>query len=121
MDWKTLLVIAVVVVVIIIVKKAGQVSADDARGMLGKGAAVIDVRSPGEFQSGHLPQAVNIPLDLIETDLPRQYPDKGQVLLLHCASGMRSSVAARKLKALGYANAHNLGSYQRAAGIVGSR
>ena len=57
-------------------------------------------------------------LDDIEVSLPRRVRDKNQALLLHCQSGMRSGVAKKKLKALGYANAFNLGSYGRAAQIV---
>jgi rhodanese-related sulfurtransferase len=47
--------------------------------------------------------------------------DKNRALLLHCQSGMRSGVARKKLKALGYPNAFNLGSYRRAEEIVKSR
>jgi phage shock protein E len=79
---------------------------------------VIDVRTPSEFSSGHLPSAINIPLYQIETTLPRRVKDKSLVLLLHCQSGIRSGLAKRKLKALGYSNAFNLGSYGRAAEIV---
>ena len=79
---------------------------------------VLDVRSPGEFNSGHLPVAINMPLDEIETVLPRRVTDKNQVLLLHCASGMRSGMALRKLKSLGYANVFNLGSFNRAGKIT---
>jgi rhodanese-related sulfurtransferase len=118
MDWKPLLILAIVVVAFLLIKRSGQVSADDARELLRKGAPVIDVRSPGEFQSGHLPQAVNIPLDRVESALPKQFPDKDAVLLLHCASGTRSGIAVRKLKALGYTRVHNLGSYHRAGQIV---
>lgn len=88
---------------------------------LRNGALVIDVRSAGEFTAGHLPKAVNIPLSEIETVISRKVNDKNQVLLLHCQSGMRSSAAQKKLKALGYTNAYNLGSYGRAAEVVGAR
>lgn len=121
MDWKTLLIIAVVVIAFLLIKRAGQISTSEASEKLRKGAMVIDVRSPGEYQSGHLRQAVNIPLDEIEAVVPQRVSDKDQVLLLHCASGMRSAVAARKLKALGYTHAHNLGSYHRAEQIVNAR
>jgi rhodanese-related sulfurtransferase len=121
MDWKPLLVFAIVVIAFLLIKRSGQISADEAREELGKGAAVIDVRSPGEFQSGHLPQAVSIPLDRIESALPKEFPDKDAVLLLHCASGTRSGIAVRKLKALGYSRVHNLGSYHRAGRIVNAR
>lgn len=118
MDWKPLLVFAIVIVVFLLIKRSGQVSVDEAREQLGKGAPVIDVRSPGEFESGHLPRAVSIPLDRIESDLPKKFPDKDAVLLLHCASGTRSGIAVRKLKVMGYTRAHNLGSYHRAGRIV---
>jgi phage shock protein E len=119
MNWTALLVIATVVVVFILFKKSGQISARDALAHLKNGALVVDVRSPGEFASGHLAVAINIPLDEIETVLPQRVKDKNQVLLLHCASGMRSGVAKGKLQSLGYTNAFNLGSYAQARKIIG--
>ncbi len=119
MNWTTTLIIAAVVAVIFMMKKSGQISAKDALKKLKNGALVIDVRSPGEFNSGHLPVAINIPLDEIETALLKRVKDKNQVLLLHCASGMRSGMAKSKLKGMGYANAFNLGSYGRAEEIMG--
>jgi len=99
-------------------KRAGQISPKDALAYLKSGALVIDVRSPGEFNSGHLPAAINLPLDEIETLLPRRVNDKNQVLLLHCQSGMRSGAARQKLNGLGYTRVFNLGSYGRAEGIL---
>jgi phage shock protein E len=119
MNWTTILVIASGVAVIFMPKKTGRISAKDARAHLKNGALVIDVRSRGEFNSGHLPNAVNIPLDEIETALPRRVKDKNQVLLLHCLSGMRSGTAQRMLKGLGFQNVFNLGSCGRAQRIVG--
>jgi phage shock protein E len=118
MNWTPPLIFAAVVAVVFVMKRAGQISAKAALMHLKNGALVIDVRSPGEFNSGHLQTAINIPLDEIETVLPRRVKDKNQVLLLHCASGMRSGMARQKLKRLGYANAFNLGSYGRAESIL---
>ena len=118
MDWTPLLIIAAVVAVVFVLKKSGQISTKAALEHLKNGALVIDVRSPGEFRSGHLARAVNIPLDEIGTAIPKRVKDKNQVLLLHCASGMRSGVARGKLKSMGYANAFNLGSFSRAEKIV---
>ena len=120
MNWTTILVIAAVVAVIFLMKKSGQISAKDALAHLKNGALVIDVRSPGEFNSGHLPNVINIPLDEIATALPKRVKDKNQTLLLHCASGMRSGIAKDTLKSLGYANVFNLGSLARARKIVGN-
>lgn len=121
MHWTTVLIILAVVAVFYILKRSGQISAKDARTHLKNGALVIDVRTAGEFNSGHLPDAINLPLDQIETKLPRRVKDKNQALLLHCQSGMRSGIAKKKLKNLGYANVFNLGSYGRAAGMVNDR
>ena len=115
--WIPILILAAVVAVVFVLKKAGQISAKDAVAHLKSGALVIDVRTPGEFSSGHLPNALNFPLDEIETALPRRFKDKSQVLLLHCLSGMRSGVAQGKLKRLGYASVFNLGSLGRAQTI----
>ena len=118
MNWTTILVIAAIVAVVFMIKKTGQISAKDALEKLKNGALVIDVRSPGEFNSGHLPVAINIPLDEIETAVPTRVKDKNQVLLLHCASGMRSGMAKSKLHGMGYTNSFNLGSYGRAESIL---
>jgi phage shock protein E len=118
MNWIITFIVAAAVAVFFWRKKAGQISAQDARAYVEKGALLIDVRSPGEFKAGHLPSVINIPLGEIETVLPRRAHDKNQVLLLHCQSGMRSSAAVTKLKRMGYANAFNLGSYGRAKNIL---
>ncbi|MFJ9542925.1 rhodanese-like domain-containing protein [Streptomyces sp. NPDC101225] len=60
---------------------------------------ITDVRTPGEYASGHLPGAVNLPLDQVNGGLPeiRQAAERGD-LLVGCASGARSE-NARKLLA----------------------
>lgn len=121
MNWIPFVVVLAVVVLYLLAKRLGQISPSAARAHLQQGALVVDVRSNAEFQSGHLPNAIHIPLDEIETLTPRRVKDKEQILLLHCASGMRSQVAKRKLTALGYHHAFNLGSYSRAERIVGHR
>jgi phage shock protein E len=121
MNWTRLLVFFAVLAAYLLLKHSGQVSAKSARDLLKNGALLIDVRTAAEFSSGHLQDANNIPLDEIETALPLRVKDKSQALLLHCQSGMRSGAAKRQLKALGYANSHNLGSYARAREIVKTR
>jgi rhodanese-related sulfurtransferase len=120
MKWTAILIIVAVVAILLLFKMAGRIPAKDALGYLNKGALVIDVRSSGEFNAGHLSTAINIPLDEIDTALPRQVKDKNKVLLLHCQSGMRSGVAAKKMKGMGYTNVFNLGSFSRAKEIVGT-
>ena len=79
MNWTTTLIIAAIVAVFFMIKRSAQISPKDALEKLKNGALVIDVRSPGEFGSGHLTKAINIPLDEIETALPKRVTDKNQV------------------------------------------
>ncbi len=118
MNWITILILAAMLMAIILLKRSGLIAPAEAAAHLKKGALVIDVRTAGEFNAGHLSNAINLPLDGIETSLPRRVKDKSQVLLLHCQAGGRSSQARKKLTALGYVNAYNMGSYSRAAQIV---
>jgi rhodanese-related sulfurtransferase len=89
-----------------------------AREYQDRGGLLIDVRSPAEFKSGHLPRAINLPLNELDTYVPRLAQDKNQILLLHCKTGLRSELAAQRLKRQGYAKAFNLGSYSRAARLI---
>ncbi|MDF3298820.1 rhodanese-like domain-containing protein [Streptomyces tropicalis] len=59
---------------------------------------VIDVRTPGEYAGGHIPGALNIPLDQLDRALPdiRTAAERGEVLVV-CASGARSGNACRTL------------------------
>ncbi|SDT80840.1 rhodanese-like domain-containing protein [Actinoplanes derwentensis] len=64
---------------------------------LGAGV-LLDVRSPNEYAAGHLPGAVNVPLDELETAAARY---AGQDVVTVCHSGARSLAAARLLDAAG--------------------
>ena len=100
--------------------RTGQLGSAQARQLIAGGARVIDVRTPGEFQADPVPGAVNIPLSEVAEQVPRQYPDRDAVLLLHCQSGGRSRIACGRLKKLGYTRVYNLGSAARARSIAGS-
>lgn len=117
LDYLWILLLALLAAVFLL-KRRGQISLEEAKAELGKGAVVLDVRSPQEFAGGSLPGAVNIPLNGISRAVAQRFPDKGTVLLCHCASGTRSAAAVSQLRAAGYPNAHNLGGYGRAAKVV---
>jgi phage shock protein E len=121
MTWTSILIAIAVLSILLWLKRGSRISSKTAGKYLRQGALVIDVRSAGEFTAGHLQNAVNIPLSEIESVIRRKVSSKDQVLLLHCQSGARSGEAMKKLKALGYENSFNLGSYGRATQIVGSR
>ncbi|MCK6520497.1 rhodanese-like domain-containing protein [Myxococcota bacterium] len=64
-------------------------------------ALVVDVRTEEEFNRGHLPGAINVPLHTL--DAARAETLRGQPVLLVCQSGRRAAIAARQLQAQGVA------------------
>jgi phage shock protein E len=114
------LMLVAVVAVVLLVRKTALISAKNACRYLEQGGVIIDVRTPEEFRGGHVPNAINLPLSGLPNDVTQRFPNKDQVLLLHCLAGGRSAVAQRLLRAKGYAHAYNLGSYQRARSVVSS-
>ncbi len=61
---------------------------------------LIDVRSPSEFAAGHIPGAINIPMDELETRLGDIRKDRPAILI--CQSGKRAEMSARLLQDRGY-------------------
>lgn len=117
-SWIPFAVILALAVAYLSMKRAGLISTKEAQEYLRNGAMLIDVRSMNEFESGHILQAYNMPLDRVEMVAPAAVKDKSKVLLLHCSTGVRSNIAKKKLEALGYKKVFNLGSYERAGKIV---
>jgi sulfur-carrier protein adenylyltransferase/sulfurtransferase len=86
-----------------------QIDIDEARRMLEKpGVVLIDVRESDEWRQGHIAQAVGIPRGFLELRIEEKVPDHQSPIILQCASGTRSLLAARTLRELGYQNVYNL-------------
>ena len=73
------------------------------------GHVIVDVRRQDEYDAGHIPGAILIPNESIETTPPAELPDKAQIILVYCRSGRRSKEAAQKLADMGYANVYEFG------------
>lgn len=84
---------------------------DDLDELKAAGAPVVDVRTPAEFEQGHVPGSRNIPLDQLVARMGEIDP-AGPVLLC-CASGGRSGMAKQMLEREGYAGVHNAGPWTR--------
>ncbi len=82
----------------------------DYKELVKSGAIILDVRSKGEYQSGHIKGSMNIPVDNLGNQLSK-LKDKNTPIITCCASGMRSSVAKSVLKSNGYAQVYNGGSW----------
>lgn len=80
-----------------------------AQRLVERGAVLLDVRTPEEFVEGHVEGALNLPVDQIDAaipTLPRQRP-----VVVCCATGSRSQVAAMHLAAAGF-DVHDLGAME---------
>lgn len=69
---------------------------------------LLDVREIDEYENGHIPGAVWLALSEVEAKA-EELLDKEKQLYVYCRSGQRSASAVRKLKALGYTHAYNIG------------
>ena len=75
----------------------------------GNGAVIVDVREQHEFEESHLPGAVHVPRGHLESRIETAAPDKSERVILYCASGNRSALAAQTLQSmLGYENAESM-------------
>lgn len=77
--------------------------------LLQHGAQIIDVRTKGEYQSGHIRGSVNIPLQQLNSQLSKIKKDKPVITC--CASGMRSASAKSILKSNGFTEVYNGGGW----------
>lgn len=71
--------------------------------------AIIDVRTQEEFDTGHIPNAILLPLDTLADKASEVLPDKEQRLLIYCRSGNRSATAAKQLIEMGYTEVYDFG------------
>ena len=84
---------------------------DEADGLLErKDALLLDVRTEGEYQNGHIPGTVNIPLDELRERLSEL--DQGKKLYVNCQSGLRSYLACRILSQNGFSCKNLAGGYR---------
>jgi molybdopterin/thiamine biosynthesis adenylyltransferase/rhodanese-related sulfurtransferase len=78
-----------------------EIEPRDADAMSDK-AVFLDVREPEEYAQGAVPGAVHLPRGLLELDVEGRIPDKDSKIIVYCAGGTRSALAASTLLGLGY-------------------
>lgn len=97
---------------------AGETTAAELARQIAAGAFLVDVRSRGEFESGSVKGAVNIPLDLLTQQIDK-FRNKEHIVVF-CRSGNRSGQAKRLLNEQGFKNVTNGGTWQQVSQIVNS-
>ena len=97
-----------------------QISIEEAVEMMAKeeNYIILDVRTTEEFAEKHIPNAINIPNEIIGSGELAELPDKNQLILVYCRSGNRSKQASEKLVALGYTNIYEFGGINDWTGEV---
>ena len=88
-----------------------QISQEEAKEMMDtRDVVILDVREQDEYDSGHIPGAVLLPVGAIEEGTAAEaIPEKDSVVLVYCRSGNRSKTASSKLAELGYTNIYEFG------------
>ena len=88
-----------------------QITQEEAMEMMKKddGHIIVDVRRQDEYDQGHIPDAILIPNETIDAEMPEELPDKEQIILIYCRSGNRSKQASQKLFDMGYENVYEFG------------
>ena len=87
-----------------------ETDADAVREMQrsGSDAAIVDVREREEFVEGHIEGAEFIPRGLLDLKIENTVPDKDRPVVLYCAGGTRSALAAKTLEQLGYSDVKSM-------------
>jgi len=75
---------------------------DQAAARAAEGALLLDVREPHEWDAGHVPGAMHVPLGRLEAYIGFAAPDTARPVMVYCATGVRSLAGARTLQLLGY-------------------
>lgn len=88
-----------------------QISQEEAKEIMdSQDVIILDVREQDEYDSGHIPGAVLLPVGIIdETTAAEVIPEKDSTVLVYCRSGNRSKTASSTLAELGYSNIYEFG------------
>ena len=92
------------------IKKLFGFEKTDYAQLMAEGAIIIDVRTKGEFETGHIKGSVNIPVNNLAANI-HKLKAKNKPIITCCASGARSGAAKSILKSQGYTRVYNGGSW----------
>lgn len=79
-----------------------------ARALIEKGALVLDVREPHEYEIGHVPDSLLIPLGQVVDRVGELEPHRDRTIVVICHGGKRSATACERLAGQGFSDLHNI-------------
>jgi phage shock protein E len=88
-----------------------NITAEEGKTMMEEDPTIIlvDVRTEAEFAEEHIPGALLVPVDELESLTPEMMSDKEATYIIYCRSGNRSATAAKQLIEMGYQNIYDMG------------
>ncbi len=106
------------------VSKVTKITAEEAKNRLDneKNIILVDVRTPEEYKTEHIKDAILLPLDIINEKAGEVIPDIDAIYFVYCRSGNRSATASAILVEMGYKNIFDLGGiidwpYEKTSGL----
>ena len=90
------------------------IKSDEAKQLLDTGEYILlDVRTQEEYNEGHIPGSVHIPIDKTDVEpfkaeVQKQLTDRDAKIIIYCKSGFRSDIAAKAMSTLGYKTLYNM-------------
>jgi rhodanese-related sulfurtransferase len=105
-----LLLVAVAIVALVAFRPGGSAASEgEGRALVQQGALLLDVRTPGEFASGHVQGAVNVPVQELEQKWASLKVPQDRPVVIYCRSGARSARAKTMLEAMGQKKVVDIG------------
>jgi phage shock protein E len=89
-------------------RSVGTISSQALLSGTREGALILDVRTAGEYEAGHVPGAINIPHDQLETRLAEINADPNRPVVVYCQSGRRAEMATSVLSEHGFSQVLHL-------------
>ena len=98
-------------------KQPLKITAEQAREKVSQGAMLVDVRTPKEFDEGHISGCKHINSEEAHIRYNEFGDDKNREIVLYCRSGGRAGTVGEFLIELGYTNVYNAGGYEQLASV----
>src|SRR3989442_8856476 len=91
-------------------KEVREISAQETKDLLARDGkhVLLDVREKDEWREGHLDGAVSLPRGFLEIKVENTVPDKNTPIVAYCAGGVRSLLAAKIMREMGYQNVSSM-------------
>ena len=89
-------------------KNITEISPNETKERLERGAVVIDVREEDDWREGHIKGAKHLSRGMVELEIEDEIPDVNQPIICYCGGGSRASLVTESLQKMGYKNVRSI-------------